>query len=368
MKRILFLLTAVMMTLTISAQTVEESSGSDNIYFGINGGVATKATGVKWMNNLNPNVGVRVGRWFTPVFGLAVDGSAYLSNKPYISTGTFVRASNVSLLGTVNLTNWFGGYKGEPRCFEVSAFYGLGWGHLFTSKHDTYEPVNRMTSKAGVDLTFNFGSKKQWQFFIEPSVTWGFLNSFEQPAFQSAYNLSWSSSQPRYNVHNAIVQLNGGFAYKFRNSNGTHNFKLADAPDDSEISRLNGIINELRAELAKKPGEREVVKEVVKEVIKEVPGKEVRVENLVFVTFAQGKSELTREAKAALNDVKAGSHVQVVGTASPEGSAEINQKLSQARADVVADYLRGRGVIIDESTGKGVQGNTSNRLAIVYVK
>ena len=47
---------------------------------------------------------------------------------------------------------------------------------------------------------------------------------------------------------------------------------------------------------------------------------------------------------------------------------EDNQKLSQARADAVADYLRDRGVIVDEATGKGVQGTTSNRLAIVYVK
>jgi outer membrane protein OmpA-like peptidoglycan-associated protein len=56
------------------------------------------------------------------------------------------------------------------------------------------------------------------------------------------------------------------------------------------------------------------------------------------------------------------------GTASPEGNPELNQRLSQARADAVADYLRERGVIIDEAEGKGVQGTTSNRLAIVYVK
>ena len=108
----------------------------------------------------------------------------------------------------------------------------------------------------------------------------------------------------------------------------------------------------------------------VKEVVKEVPvaGREVKVENLVFVTFAQGKSVLTKEAMDALNAVKAGSHVQIVGTASPEGNPELNQRLSQARADAVADYLRERGVIIDEAEGKGVQGTTSNRLAIVYVK
>ena len=114
-----------------------------------------------------------------------------------------------------------------------------------------------------------------------------------------------------------------------------------------------------------------VEKEVVKEVVKEVKvenNREVRVENLVFVTFAQGKSLLTKEAMDALNTVKAGSHVQIVGTASPEGDPELNQRLSQARADAVAAYLKDRGVIVDEALGKGVQGNTSNRLAIVYVK
>ncbi len=74
------------------------------------------------------------------------------------------------------------------------------------------------------------------------------------------------------------------------------------------------------------------------------------------------------ETKKALKSISAAKHVQVVGTASPEGSQEINDKLSQARADVVAQFLQERGVIVDEATGKGVQGNTSNRLAVVYVK
>lgn len=354
------------MAATATAQTVEESKASDNIYLGVNGGVATKTTGVRWMHNLDPNVGLRIGRWFTPVFGLALDGTAYLSNKPYISTGTFVRATNVSLLGTVNFTNLFGGYPGQPRFFEVTGLYGLGWGHLFCSNSNMYKPDNKMTSKAGIDFNFNFGSDRQWQFYIEPSFTWALLGSNSQPGYQNPCGLTFSDQGPRYDVNNSAVQLNAGIVYKFRNSNGTHNFKLAGATDDNEVRRLNGIINDLRAELAKKP--REVVRE--KEVIKEVQvgGREVRVENLVFVTFAQGKSLLTQEAMNALNGVKPGSHVQVVGTASPEGSAELNQRLSQARADAVARYLTDRGVVVDEAIGRGVQGNTSNRLAIVYVK
>ena len=94
----------------------------------------------------------------------------------------------------------------------------------------------------------------------------------------------------------------------------------------------------------------------------------VRIDNLFFVTFQQGKSALVPEMKKALNNIKSGSHVEIVGTASPEGSKELNDRLSQARADVVANYLKTRGVIVDSASGKGVQGVTSNRLAVVYVK
>ena len=147
---------------------------------------------------------------------------------------------------------------------------------------------------------------------------------------------------------------------------GRNNFTIVRPYDQAEVDGLNAEINRLRNELAKKP--KEVVKEVIKEVKVGGETKTVKVEDLVFVTFAQGKSALTKEAKVALDGVKSGAHVQIVGTASPEGPADLNQRLSQARADVVADYLRGRGVVVDEATGKGVQGTTSNRLAIVYVK
>lgn len=374
------MLAAASMAASVSAQTVAESKTFDNIYVGINGGVATKTTGHKWLSDLDPNAGLRIGRYFTPVFGLAIEGNAYFSNKPWGSTGTVVRATNASLLGTVNLSNWFGGYKGEPRTFEVSALYGLGWMHIFTSnkafKDATAENRNRMTSKAALDFAFNFGSQKQLQFYIEPSINFAFLGkshsrnvvatpagvTYPETSYGYGYKATAQAGQPAYNINNSFVQLNAGLIYKFANSNGTHNFTIVTPRDQAEIDALNAQINELRN---RKP---EVI---TKEIVKEVPSvkvKEFTVSDLVFVTFAQGKSNLTREAKAALNNVKEGSHVQVVGTASPEGSKEINDRLSQARADVVANYLKSRGVNIDDATGKGVQGVTSNRLAVVYVK
>ena len=374
------MLAAASMAASVSAQTVAESKTFDNIYVGINGGVATKTTGHKWLSDLDPNAGLRIGRYFTPVFGLAIEGNAYFSNKPWGSTGTVVRATNASLLGTVNLSNWFGGYKGEPRTFEVSALYGLGWMHIFSNNKEfkaaTSENRNRMTSKAALDFAFNFGSAKQFQFYVEPSINFAFLGkshshnvavtpagvTYPETSYGYGYKATAQAGQPAYNINNSFVQLNAGLVYKFANSNGTHNFTIVTPRDQAEIDALNAQINELRN---RKP---EVI---TKEVVKEVPSvkvKELSVSDLVFVTFAQGKSNLTREAKAALNNVKEGSHVQVVGTASPEGSKEINDRLSQARADVVANYLKSRGVNIDDATGKGVQGVTSNRLAVVYVK
>ena len=380
MKKLVLMLAAASMAASVSAQTVAESKTFDNIYVGINGGVATKTTGHKWLSDLDPNAGLRIGRYFTPVFGLAIEGNAYFSNKPWGSTGTVVRATNASLLGTVNLSNWFGGYKGEPRTFEVSALYGLGWMHVFTNNKAfeaaTSENRNRMTSKAALDFAFNFGSAKQVQFYVEPSINFAFLGkshshnvavtpaglTYPEYNVNYGYKATAQAGQPAYNINNSFVQLNAGLVYKFANSNGTHNFTIVTPRDQAEIDALNAQINELRN---RKP---EVI---TKEVVKEVPSvkvKELSVSDLVFVTFAQGKSNLTREAKAALNNVKEGSHVQVVGTASPEGSKEINDRLSQARADVVANYLKSRGVNIDDATGKGVQGVTSNRLAVVYVK
>ncbi|WP_315363726.1 OmpA family protein [Prevotella jejuni] len=382
MKKLVLMLAAASMAASVSAQTVAESKTFDNIYVGINGGVATKTTGHKWLSDLDPNAGIRIGRYFTPVFGLAVEGNAYFSNKPWGSTGTVVRATNASLLGTVNLSNWFGGYKGEPRTFEVSALYGLGWMHVFTNDKAvtaaTENQRNRMTSKAALDFAFNFGSAKQFQFYVEPSINFAFLGQSRSKELvatgnplapvavadhqEYGYKAATQAGQPAYNINNSFVQLNAGLVYKFANSNGTHNFTIVTPRDQAEIDALNAQINELRN---RKP---EVI---TKEVVKEVPTvkvKEFTVSDLVFVTFAQGKSALTNDAKAALNNVKEGVHVQVVGTASPEGSKELNDRLSQARADVVANYLKGRGVIVDEATGKGVQGVTSNRLAVVYVK
>ena len=120
--------------------------------------------------------------------------------------------------------------------------------------------------------------------------------------------------------------------------------------------------------------EREVVKEVpvyhdvVKEVVKEVPGsnKETLVQTTYVVTFPVNSSEIIN--KNELDGIQKGANVEVVAYASPEGPEDVNQQLSQDRADAVAKYLQNKGVNVTRVIAKGADTNHANRIAIVTVK
>lgn len=339
MKKITSLMAAVALAASASAQTVVESKTFDNFYVGINGGVATPTLNHSWMKNLDANAGLRIGRYFTPVFGLAVESNAYFSNKPLPSFKTAVRFLNTSLLSTINLSNWFGGYPGEPRAFEVVGVYGLGWGHSFD--HNVLsKSINNLTSKVGIDFAFNLGSNKAWQFYIEPSLTY-FLNGAGYDGVQ-------------YNLEKSYAQLNAGLVYKFGNSNGTHNFKIAAGRDQSEVDALNAQINALRgqvndanAQLSGKDRQIADLKRALDECNK--APKYVKPETATnlqpTVLFRQGSAVIDPAQYAPIELIASymknhpEAKVEIKGYASPEGSKEINQKLSEARAEAVKTAL-----------------------------
>lgn len=114
--------------------------------------------------------------------------------------------------------------------------------------------------------------------------------------------------------------------------------------------------------------DREVIKEVpvVKEVVKEVPGKNIYVQTTYVVTFPVNSSEIMNPSE--LDGIEKGANVEIVAYASPEGNKKANQKLSEARAAAVADYLKTKGVNVVYTTAKGADSTHSNRIAIVTVR
>ena len=361
MKKIFTLFAGLMAAATLSAQTVLESKTFDNVYIGINGGLATKATGHAWLKDMNPNVGLRIGRNFTPVFGLAAESNVYFKNTNGHTTGTVVNGMNTSLLGTTNLTNLFGGYKGEPRLFELTALYGLGWGHVFGHPTKAYK-ADMLTSKVALDFGFNLGQKKAWQLYIEPAMIWALNGNGYQGV--------------KYDVNRASFQLNVGLVYKFKNSNGSHNFVVAQLRDQAEIDALNDQINDLRGELAGKDDEMAAKDRQIAELKQQLADCQNQTTTACerlqpVVIFRQGKSTIDRAQYASIELIakymkdNQDAKVEIKGYASPEGSAKFNQKLSQARANAVKKALVKRyNISADriEAKGMGATNKLSERV------
>jgi outer membrane protein OmpA-like peptidoglycan-associated protein len=84
------------------------------------------------------------------------------------------------------------------------------------------------------------------------------------------------------------------------------------------------------------------------------------------VSFTKGSSELSNEAKYVLDQIGENLVVNIEATASPEGTAEFNQKLSDERAETVSKYLTDRGLKVNSSVGKGVN-TVSGRTATIRI-
>ena len=339
MKKLVLLFAAAAMAVSVSAQTVTESKTFDNFYIGINGGAQVKTTNEAWMKNLNSNAGLRIGRWFTPVFGLAAESNVYFNDHCshfMPQSKTIARYMNTSLIATVNFSNWFAGYKGEPRTFEFVPVFGFGWGHTF----GTEDNFNVLTSKAGIDFTFNLGSKKAWQIYVEPSMNWA-LNGYGYEGVA-------------YDINKSAFQLNAGIVYKFKNSNGSHNFTIAQLRDQSEIDGLNSQINNLRNDLNNKDSQLSAKDKQIKDLQNALDEcnkkpkyvKPATATNLQpTVLFQQGKSNVEKSqmpnieliAQYMKNHPEA--NIEIKGYASPEGPKELNQKLSEKRAEAVKNVL-----------------------------
>jgi hypothetical protein len=370
MKKILIMFMLCLGFTTVNAQIATENRKVfDNVYVGVEAGASTPLNFNSIMP-VNPMAGLKIGKEFTPIFGLELEGLAsfgdnvyrygYNSSTPVWEEGpfnvhqndeisTFVKATNLSLNGVINWSNLLFGYRGTPRFFEVKTNTGIGWLHYFgdftTNKVGGYKPNgqrNVLTAKTAVDLAFNLGNKKAHTITVSPGIYWGLNNE----------------SNIKFNKNYAHFGVMLGYVYHFKTSNGTHHFKTYDVGAMiSEIDRLN-------SELSKKPTEVEVIKYV--EVIKTDtlrPTNAVMMPSTYVIQFAKNSSALSNEAKRILDGITGS--VNITASASPEGTKEYNQRLSEMRAAVISDYLTKKGVKINSSEGIGSADENSNRIAII---
>ncbi len=342
MKKIAMFVAAAAMAVSANAQktTITAHEAMDNIYVGVNAGAATGVKGDDSFSKFAPTFGVRVGKNFTTVFGLVLDAQAYFNTE---KNCVLINSFDVDLLGSANLMNAFVGYKGEPRLFEVSVLGGFGYSHT-----NGITITNGMNSRVGVNFALNLGKEKAWQVYIEPTMTWQLVSNQKTPKVLA------DDIRMKYNVNNSLFGVKAGVNYKFKTSNGTHNFAIEQLRDQAEIDALNAQINGLRGEndglksqnAAKDAKIAELQKSLTDCQNKPAPVVDAKVANLQpSVVFSQGKSKVENSQLANIEMIakymksNKDAKVKISGYASPEGSKEINQKLSEQRANNVKTIL-----------------------------
>lgn len=328
-------------SLCANAQIATENSNAlDNIGIGVMGGVSTPLD-FNSVFPLNPNVGIMFTKDFTPTVGVQLEGVGFLNDNHFADVKTRLKGTNVGLNGVLNLTNLFCDYKGSPRTFEVGLVGGVGWLHIWTTSK------NYLTAKTAFDLSLNIGKEKAWSVVLTPSIYWN-LSRTRDVQFDKRY---------------AQLGLNIGLRYKFKTSNGTHNFKTYDiGAMNNEINYLRGKLDECEAREPKVVEKRVFVEKPVKVATDAVNTTTNVKQNMWVVEFALNSAELTNDAKTVLNTIGQNGVVDVFGYASPDGSEDYNKKLSQRRADAVAEYLKARGLKVNNAIG---EGEKLNRIVVV---
>lgn len=341
MKKFIIVSAFVLGAFTANAQTGETAlqgtKFGDNWSIGINAGAVTPLTHSSFFKDARPAFGFGITKQLTPVFGLGIQGMGYVNTT---QSKTAFDASDVSLLGKVNLMNLFGGYQGTPRLFEIEALAGMGWLHYYMNGPGDQ---NSWSTRFGMNLNFNLGETKAWTLGVRPAIVYDMEGDF-------------NTAKSRFNVNNAAFELTAGITYHFMTSNGTHHFTKVKPYDPAEIADLNSAINDLRSQVNNKDNQLINANQQVNELqseLNECRNKVVPVETVVktsripesIITFRQGKSVVDAsqlpnvERVASYMNKHVNTTVVIKGYASPEGNLAFNEKLAKARAEAIKTIL-----------------------------
>ena len=350
-KTLLSIATVVAVITSANAQDMlSKSKFFDNWQVSVKGGGFSWTTREAFIKNTRATFGAEIGKQISPAFRLGVEGMAYVRPVQFDDDpefGNFVDMSNVSLVGTVNLSNLIAGYKGTPRFFEVEGFAGLGWAHIYPQGADNRKApnvLNTMTAEFGSNLLFNLGQSKAWGIKISPALVYG---------VDGVENRAESVSSNELNLKNSWTQVTAGVVYRFKGSNGAHHFTTATQnPDNSaELGRLRDELNSKNKELSdcqrqvsKLQDDLEAARNKKPEVVEKVVTKNKKTLESV-VTFRVAKSTIDAsqlpnvERIASYLNKYRNAKVSIKGYASPEGNLEKNKQLATARAEAVKNLL-----------------------------
>ena len=337
MKKMILLSVFALGALTINAQTAVVKSGGfwDNWSIGIQGGGTMKMSGTGFFKSARPAFGLTIGKQWTPILGIDVQGMGYVNTT---NSSTMVDASDVSLIGRMNLMNLFAGYEGMPRPFEIETVTGLGWlHHYMNGVGDTDD----LSARVGLNFNFNLGEDAAWTIGLKPAVVFNLTGDYP-------------SKKMALNRKHANMEILLGLTYHFADGDGNRHFAMVNTVDPMAFAAMNVEINDLREVLAAKDIELVGLADellVVQNQLNEARNKQVEASGKPIhilesvVAFPFNQSDVQSSQMSSLEHVanylkkNPDANITVNGYASPEGTEEYNLQLSQRRADAVKNLL-----------------------------
>lgn len=337
MKKTILLSVLALGALAINAQTVVVKGGGfwDNWSMGVQGGATMKMSGEGFFKSARPAFGLTLGKQWTPILGMDIQGMGYVNTT---NSSTMIDASDVSLIGRMNLMNLFAGYNGMPRPFEVETVTGLGWlHHYMTGSGDTDD----LSARVGLNFNFNLGEDAAWTLGIKPAVLFNLTGEYP-------------NKKLAFNRNKANMEILLGLTYHFADEDGNRHFALVNAIDPLALAAMNEEINDLREVIVAKDVELVGLADelmVVQDQLNEARNKEMEATGQTIkilesvVAFPFNQSDVQTSQMPSLEHVanylkdNPNAKITVNGYASPEGTEEYNLQLSQRRADAVKNIL-----------------------------
>ena len=313
-----------------------------------------------------PSFSLAVGKWFTPGLGLRTKANIGWMGKVGSSDVPMLLSVNEHVL--FNLHNLLGGYD-ESRVWNFIPYIGAGLAHTFKTPNGVGK-AGTYTFSAGLLNTFKISRK------VALNLELGYMNYGTEMVGAAVGGI------PKHRLNQLSLEVGATFNLGKGTWNKTPDVDAIKALSQGQIDALNAQLTDAQAENARlkdmlanqpkagDPGTAVATKTVTKVVAAPVS---------VFFNLGQAKvaskkdlqnvSELAKVAKD--NNSK----IVVTGYAdSKTGSAAYNQKLSEKRANTVADELVKMGVSRDniEIVAAGgvntLSPITYNRRATVEIK
>lgn len=305
------------------------------------------------------NANISFTKWALPALGmrLQLDGGQFqnYSLDPTTYGDGLFHSPYVFVHGDVliNLSNWIGGYR-DDRIYYAIPYVGFG----VTTMNFTGSTGSKNTEYAfSAGMLHKFRVSRQWDIELD-TRTWILREGSLAPEIRGdgKYAVTFSASI--------------GVAYRFNKRGWTPaltevdvaGYVAAVAELSEDLAITDAELVEVAAVAAKLNDDNKSLKAQLAECNKAkqqpAPTSCTKTEGVVF--FNIGEAKLTDYAQATLNGYIAtlkdcGSNLTVTGYADKEtGNAEINERLSEERAEAVKAYMVKHGVAAERITTKWV--------------